>query len=293
MKMHERRRHGAVMYPEWLFYRRRHYGPWFLLIIGAAIAGCGGIEITSRWKDRDVPVDGQNTGWFSSAVTLKDQRAAIVVANDGEYLYVGLRTADQGLQRLIMRTGITWWFDREGAEHKEFGVRYPVGRGDFLPPPAGEGDGGEAGQEVTRTPPELNTAELDIYVSGEGQHQRMSKLAAGGIDARLRRSRDTLYYELVVPLAESGSHLFALGVKPGTAIGIGAETGLERSREIQPREEGSRGGTPEGRPGGRGGRGGGMGRGGGRARGENVGTRPDPLSVWMKVQLAKGTRGSL
>jgi hypothetical protein len=257
-----------------------------LLVAGAVFAGCGGAEITSRWKDRDVAIDGQNTGWLSSAVVVKDERAAFAVFNDGEYLYVGLRTSDRELQRLIMRTGITWWFDREGAEKKRFGVRYPAGGGDF-PGLAASREGVEGDiPEIRRIPPDVNPTELEIYAAGEGQHERMAKLAAGGIDARFHHSRDTLYYELVVPLAESGSHPFAIGAKPGTAISIGAETVLDRSSGTAPREGGGRGGAGEGRFTGRGRRSGGGGREGGR--GEYTGTRPNPLSVWMKVHLGVG-----
>jgi hypothetical protein len=80
----------------------------FLLLTGLALlAGCGGEEIKSHWRSRDVAIDGRNTGWFAPAVSVNDELTSVVAFNDGEFLYVGLRTANRDLQRLILRQGIT------------------------------------------------------------------------------------------------------------------------------------------------------------------------------------------
>ena len=41
-------------------------------------------------------------------------------------MFIGLRTNDRELQRLVLHEGLTWWFDREGGGKRSFGVRYPV-----------------------------------------------------------------------------------------------------------------------------------------------------------------------
>ncbi len=245
------------------------------------------MEMTSRWRDRGVLIDGKDVNWFSSSVPVDGEQTAVVVCNDSEYVYVGLRTTNRDLGRLVVREGITWWFDREGGGKKRFGVHYPVGAGPNGRLPEEVGDRGRSSPEMEGSEFRRSADELDLYVSGEKQSQRMTKLEAAGIDARFRQSRDTLYYELVVPLAESASHPFAIGTTPGTAIGIGAETARERPHAA------SAGGNPERASQPHGGGRSGMGGGGGRA-GREGGTvdrqqgspRPDPLNVWAKVHLA-------
>jgi hypothetical protein len=256
------------------------------LLTGLAFfAGCGGEEIKSHWRSREVAIDGRNTGWFAPAVSVNDELTSVVAFNDGEFLYVGLRTANRDLQRLILRQGITWWFDREGGDDKKFGFRYPVG-GKMSPGNwSGENDVSEG--EGERDLQQLNSTELDLYAAGDREPQRMTKMGTGGIDARFHRSRDTLYYEIQVPLSESGVHPFAIGALPGGKIGVGLETVHGRPQEGPSGESMERGGGSEGGRGmgGRGG-GGGRGRGAGRTPRPDGGSTPSPIKVWARVQLA-------
>jgi hypothetical protein len=254
------------------------------------IAGCGTMELASRWRTGDLAVDAKHTEWFASGVATKDKRASAVLFNDSSYLYAGIRTTDRDLQRLILREGLTWWFDREGGSSKKFGIRYPVGAGQFMgPPPEGPGMAEPGlGPDPDALPMESN--ELEIYAMGDEQAQRMSKVAAGGIDAWLSRSRDTLFCVMKVPLADKGIHPFAIEIAPGAILGIGVETVMNRPREPDRSGMPEMGAGPEGGPGGRHG-GGGSGMGGPPGGRPLTGARTDPLSLWGKVQLASGVRG--
>lgn len=249
------------------------------------MAGCGSLEMTSRWRDRGVVIDGHNSAWFAPAVTLKNDRASVVLFNDSEYVYVGLRTSNRDLERLITRDGITWWFDRDGGEAKQFGIRYPVGG----PRPPAEKSEQPPG-DLEPPAPELagNSNEMDVYVSGVEQPQRMTMVGSGGINIDIHHSRDTLFYELRVPLAENRRHPFAIGTKAGAMIGVGFETVVPGAKE------GPLGGG-HGNPGlanggmeSRGGHGDGRGRDGGHMG--RQGTSLDPIKGWAKVQLAGGYR---
>jgi len=85
------------------------------------LAGCGTTEIASRWGSGD-------PGFYARVVTstFDDKRLSGTIFNDSEYVFIGLRTNDRELQRLVLHEGLTWWFDREGGGKRSFGVRYPV-----------------------------------------------------------------------------------------------------------------------------------------------------------------------
>ena len=250
------------------------------------LAGCGTTEITSHWRSSDSDFYGPDAGWATS--TFDDRRLSGTVFNDSEYVYVGLRTNNRELQRLVLHEGITWWFDRDGGGKKSFGVHYPVAAPGQRPQ--------EGAEEREVAPPSLERpmdqeevmkapAELELF-TGENEHQRMSILATGGIEAKFHRQRDTLVYELRVPLAPGAKHPFGISARPGALIGLGAVTSDIRGAADLPIDRPEGKGEPEGGFGGR--RGGG---GGGRARGVSRpegGPRTDQLNLWMRVHLAVG-----
>ncbi len=245
------------------------------------LAGCGTTEIASRWGSGD-------PGFYARVVTstFDDKRLSGTIFNDSEYVYIGLRTNDRELQRLVLHEGITWWFDREGGGKRSFGVHYPV-----VAPGLRQQEGTE---ERDVAPPSLERpmdreeimnapAELELF-TGENEHQRMSILATGGIEARFHRERDTLVYELRVPLAAGAMHPFGIGANRGAVIGLGVVTSSLRGATDLPVDRQEKEGEPEGGLGGRR-----IGGGGGRPRGGSrpeAGPRTDQLNLWMRVRLA-------
>jgi hypothetical protein len=256
-----------------------------LLIWLMILSGCGSVEIKSHWRSNDVVIDGKNTGWFTSATALDDSRALVAVVNDEEYVYIGLRTADRDLERLMIREGVAVWFDRDGGSRKMFGIR-PVSLGRPIRTLTESREGGM--RDIASLVEGSATAfeEMEIFTSGEDQPQRMATLATGGIYARYHRVRDTLFYELRVPLEESGNHPFSISTKPGATLGVGLETSMIRPPMRSPGENGERGGRPEGGIGGKRGGGSGRGREGRPVNRPEGSARPDPLKVWCKLELA-------
>ncbi len=247
----------------------------FLLCL---LAGCGSLELQSHWRDHEVVIDGKNTEWYGFSVVLDKERVSASLLNDEDYLYIGLVVTDRGLQRQIMRQGITFWFDRNGSDDKKFGIRFPLGfsRPGFSRDKMGERGGSDQQRENVSD----GSSELEIYRLGGEQHQRMTMAQASGIEARFHTLHDTLMYELKVPLADNASHPFAIDTTPGSVIGVGVESSHDFEK------------PPEGTVEGEGGRGGFGGRGGGGRRngfgGGEPGSSgsPEPLKVWAKVQLA-------
>lgn len=250
---------------------------YIILLTLFFLAGCGTIDIKSRWRDRDVVIDGKNTEWRYLTV-LDDKETSVGALNDGNFVYLILITSNRDLHNQVMRRGLTFWFDHDGGTDKKFGVHYPIGLGGFRASQEGRPDGEDQAQDMRK---ENSVEELEIYGPKEDDRHRMTMAETGGIEARFRTVNDVLVYELKVPLADNGSHPFAIG--PGTLIGVGIETLTDRSPE-KPQEEfaggtGERGGRPMG------GRGGGGRRGGGGGRSGTSG-RSEPFKMWAKVQLA-------
>jgi uncharacterized membrane protein YgcG len=250
------------------------------------LVGCGTTTIASRWRGQDVLLGRNDEGWLASAAPMEDKRTSVAVYNDSEYVYIGLVTADRDLQRLITRTGVSWWFDRDGGNAKSFGVHYPV----FSRPPAqleGESAEGDAPPgDMRGDDRRSDSGEMDVYTSGEEHPVRMTVAATGGIDAEYHVSKGTLSYVLKVPLSDKGVHPFALNAAPGATIGVGAETAFRRPVQAsggEGRRSGGGGGVSGGR---RGGGGGGGGRGERQQGRPEDAARPDPLQAWIKVQLA-------
>jgi hypothetical protein len=139
---------------------------------------------------------------------------------------------------------------------------------------------------LEREEPVTSPAELELF-TGENEHLRMSIIATGGIEAGFRRERDTLVYELRVPLSASATHPFGIGAGRGAVIGLGVVTSTLRGATELPIDRHETDGEPErGFGGRRSGGGGGRGRGGSSPE---AGPRTEQLNLWMKVRLAGGS----
>jgi len=247
-------------------------------------AGCGMIDLASRWRDHPVLIDGKNTEWGNNLALLDDRETSIGIFNDSSFIYIGVITTNRNLRSQILRKGIVFWFDKEGGKDEKFGIHYPIGPGGFRP--SQEAGMDEETQSMTARI-ESSSEELEIEGPGKDDHHSMTVAEAGGIEARFHATSEFVVYELKVPLSDNGSHPFAIGTKPGEKIGIGVETPSAPTSEKSP-EGFSGGGRGEGGGGGGYGGGGGRGRrggGGGGGRGSSGG-KLEAYKMWAKVQLA-------
>ena len=186
----------------------------------------------------------------------------------------------------VMRQGLTVWFDSQGGKNKSFGIKYPLGRQigqeerDRMDPQA-------IMDETTREEmmQRLQESMTDLEILGPDEKVLAKKDIedAEGIEVSMRNAAGTLVYELKVPLVSSEEHPFAVGVEPGSVIGVGFLSPKMQMR----RPGGTRGGG--GMPGGGGGMppGGGMGGRGGMGGMSRM--IPQDLKIWAKVQLASGS----
>ncbi len=258
------------------------------------------IELPSAWLA--TPPDGPagTVAWEGIVLPLGDSPLSAAVRNDGDSLYVRVRTSDPEAQRRIRMTGLTVWVDKAGKGRRGYGVRFPLGPGpashrDVRPAPGG-GAPGEA------APPDPSAGSSEMETIGPGEDDRMTVPAASGSGAwaRLEQNGDLLTLEIRFPLHGTDDRPLAVGAAPGATVAIGFETEKPKRPEGSDgrpeggsrggmRGGGGRGGPGGGMEGGMGGRRGGHGGGPGGMRGPEA-SMPMSVKVWTRVTLATAPR---
>jgi hypothetical protein len=279
--------------------RRLRAGVFIAVTASALLLGsCGPEKIESRWRDRDVVIDGERTEWQGTTVYFEKPGVSVGVLNDADFLYVTLATDRSALVRQILMLGLDVTFESKGEERGEFGIGFPLGLsgagGARSPRPSAEGRRSEgAGERPSRSgevpeprlaPPPEAFDDLAILTAAGRDRRHRVETSGLGIEASLQAGELRLAYELKVPLAASARHLYAIGTRPGDEIEVTLST-PEWEPQGRRRPEGGGfgdpGGAPRGPGGGMGPPGGGMGRGGGPSR------RPESFELRAKIRLAE------
>jgi hypothetical protein len=268
------------------------------LISVTSLAGCGAHKLMSVWCDRDVAIDGHPTEWQGSTTYIKDEAVAIGVMNDSDYLYVSLSTSVRSLAAQILAQGFTVWLDGEGGKHKSFGVRCPIG---FPPETKDRSQSGDTAgdrekfSDMIADRLESSAEQLEIVGPGKEDVTRLLASEVPGLEIALGHQDGRFVYELKAPLRSSEEHPYAIGLdEDRRSVGVGFETTeiemKDMADEGPPAGRKPGGGRPGGGPPGDGVPGGGMsGRGrpgGGRGSGGGLGSMPERLELWAKVDLA-------
>ena len=258
----------------------RHIAKIGNIIILAAISlsSCNNIEIESRWRDRDIIIDGVHNEWENALLFSEKKRATVGFINDDEYLYLCLMAADQQVLTQSLAAGFTVWFDGMGRKKEKFGIRFPIGVKDFKPemPPRDRGD-----QDRNRMGEMLqNQSNLELIRADETKNISLSELGDYGISLKIGQHLGRFLYELKLPLNDSDTDRYEIVRKDDGTVKVGFELGKMKMPERERRPPGHGGGFPGGmRPRG----GGGMpGR-----RGENRPGQNEEFKFWIDVKLAE------
>jgi len=259
------------------------------------LAGCSSHVLESRWNEGPTTIDGIGAAWHDTLASLDDKKTFVGLLNDQDYLYVRLVTTNRDLESQIIRQGLTFWFDRDGGEKKNFGIRFPLGI---------YGSGGMGGYGRGRDDEQayrrrdsifVPVNDLEIFGPDQGEQHRLTFAKAKSIDARFHTSFDTLTYTLKVPISSSGYIPYSIGARPGTIVGVTIESSNNGGGGRPSEGSGGEGGGRGGGYGGRGGYGGGLGGRGGYGGGGFGGRRSGaagqskPFSQFMRVELASSS----
>lgn len=253
-----------------------------ILLLALFFIGCGELKFESAWLDREIIIDGSHDDWENLLKFSEDKRITVGIANDNDYLYVCLLSADEHLLFQSLSAGFTVWLDPSGGKKKKLGLRFPEGG---LMKQTGPRDrAGRPSPAKLIKQIEWENMSVGIIQNGETNRINYSELNGSGLELRIGEIFGRFIYELKIPLHESGESLFEFNVKKDGRLSLGFETGKMKSPD---RSHKKGGGMRMGGSGGRGSGRGGKGMGGGRSGGR--GARPDMperFEVWLKVKLA-------
>jgi len=222
----------------------------------------------------------------------EDDGIRVRMENDDTFAYVTVAASDAAASNRLALTGLTIWFDHEGGKSRDFGIRYPLGAMNAGLDRSEMRNREQATQDERFAMRDQALQEMDIRLGeGEADALRFQKDAVPGIGVHLSDEYGRMTYVLQVPLKQTEDFEYAIGVEPGTVIGLGFEGGqMDRSMMADARESGGRamgggmrgggmqgGAMSGGRPGGS------MGQGGRRPGG--AAGMSNPIGFWLKVNL--------
>jgi hypothetical protein len=240
-----------------------------------ALAACGPVEVESLWRTGPIAIDGTIADWSDHLVEVEGTGLSLGVANDADFVYVGLAATDARAAAQAFGRGLYLWLDPKGGSDKVLGIHYPRGVNfeNFPGPPEPDSMG------VLRKSGRTTEEETEVEILGPGRDQKteLNRGELKGIEVAASRRGGFFVYEIKVPLAKSEAVPFAAESGPGKTVGIGFDT-AGPDILMPGRGMGGMGPAIGGRSFGRGG----MGRPGGRAS----------LKLWLKVRLAPAPTGN-
>jgi len=252
-----------------------------LFCFAALPAGSTTLELKSPWKDREISIDGKSDDWEGKLVYLEKENISLGLMNDGSCLYICFVAKDLPRQTQVMRQGLVIWFNPAGGKKKVFGLEFPLSI--FERPSRSIPLGPEQTEQNQNNQEQLlqeSFDEIKIIGPGKGMWEIKPIQEATGIGAAAKITGGVLVAELKIPLLQSELTPYAVGAKPGSAIGFGLEIPQPNAFAMSP--GGSRSGAVGGRTGGMRG---GTGEPGGQAAGRNV-KLPKEIDLWANVRFS-------
>jgi len=99
------------------------------LVAACLILGGCGKKIESKWTKQALVIDGKaQDGEFPYEYWFKDERVALSVMNDKEYIYFLVSAGSRALARMLSDQGVVLWFDPGGEQKKVYGLKLVEGK---------------------------------------------------------------------------------------------------------------------------------------------------------------------
>jgi hypothetical protein len=208
------------------------------------LAGCGTVEVTSVWRDRDVKIDGADSGaeWDNARHPIVKGHVTVGFMNDEQYLYLLFSTRNPTVQRLILAAGLTVWLDDKGGRGTTYGIHFPTGDQSLDEPRMSRRERDRKKREAAATDPILDVMMGEIKIIGPGKNERSfiaaENAASYGIHCRIGETDGEMVYELRVPLLRSEAAPYGIAARKVKVIGIGLETGKIDKPSEEPQDSG-------------------------------------------------------
>jgi len=196
-----------------------------LLVMATCATACAGVllaagPVKSQWLSRDISVDGRLDEWGDLTVVGDD--VGVAAANNADSVFVAVSTSNSAT-RAGMAGGLIVWIAPAGKQTMDAGLQFPT-TVDTQP--------GASNRPLD--PSRLN----DVDVLGPGKTRRLVTLTPDlGIEAASGTERQTLMFELRLPLMTSTSRARTMSVPAGRAFQLGIftpESKVDESRDAPP-----------------------------------------------------------
>ena len=243
----------------------------------------------SFWKDREITVDGNKKDWEGSLKYFEDEKAAISISNDSNYIYFCLATSDRSKIMKIMSTGLTVWLDPQDSDGKTIGIQYPIKRerAEFGELPIRDKNKPDNENDRFKNMIEkFKVEQNEVLIMNEDKFPMNVYPLKNqtGLEVGINFEMNQLVYELKVPI--SNNNIINVDVLPNENLKVGFETGeFEKPENGKGNGMRAEGGMPGGDEMSGGRRGGGM-KGGNRPEKSNMSERMNPIEFWINVKLA-------
>lgn len=229
----------------------------FLILTVTTIlfTGCGEKEINSIWKQSEITIDGNQSDWEGKLHYLSDQKSAIGIANDNDYLYLCLATNDTAKMFRFFSAGFTVWIESKNSDEK-LGIQYPMRPGEMtgmMQPRNRQNESERPDVKVRLNEFKAQQSEIGIVNKDNFPLTVYPLTNELGLNVDLGVQMGLLVYEMKIPLKKDlyGGH--NLKSSPGDELTIGFESGDFQRPNISESERPSglgTGGRGQGRMGG-------------------------------------------
>jgi hypothetical protein len=203
-----------------------------------ALSGCNDESVKSSPVANPPRIDGDLAEWQNVPVRVfEEKNIAVGALQDARYLYVAGRSADEQINRMIARRGITIWIDPDGGDRKDLEMHYPSS-GYAMPDPTRGG----FWQAMSDSQRERAFKRLEgmrngvLVIDKRGVDSRIFSPDSGeGFSAATAEARGILTFEVRIPLrleeyfpkvgSIAGREKLRVGFSLGAAQGSGFREG--------------------------------------------------------------------
>ena len=207
----------------------------FLIIALFLFAACTEHRIVSRWKDRDIIIDGIDNEWQGARYLIDKKNITIGVMNDESSLYIRLSTHNKVLQSMIAEQGMSVVFEAPREKGKLITVKYPVGNSQSEPDSLASDEGFDMKKISSDIAESLKSGHITIKKGDISQALSLSEAADEGIECRMAVEGGQLVYELRMPINSSASKLAEIDAPPGESIEI--EIKIEEASRLKKQKD--------------------------------------------------------
>ena len=254
-----------------------------VVVVTVLLIGCNRIELQSSWRDRTIKIDGNDEDWKDQKYYIREKNITVGVMNDERYLYLCFYPTNRKLSELLLKQGLTIWFNGEGKKKKDFGINFPLGLKSVMKDRSKtDSNFRDVEPEMTEKMVEKMSTKLEILNSKKNDKKIVEIDNLVGMEIALDIQKGVFIYELKIPYKHNQVYSATIGAEPGSEICLYFETPEtnfeERSSQMDDRPSSMDSGKPGGKGGGRGGNKGGADR-----------QTSSSLNAWVQIQLATQT----